>query len=153
MATSANTLSQIISTLCTEYDLDEKQVLKQLETKDLLPAKLIKKNVPKKTVSLYASKQAEELATQANLVVAFGEGSGKDGKHTLTDIKQAIEVPKAKKINISPTALNYANDNGLIVANYTGTGKDGRIVLKDLQISESTKTKSDTESGSESESE
>lgn len=148
MATSANTLSQIISTLCTEYDLDEKQVLKQLATKDLLPAKLIKKTEQKKSPSLYASKQAEELATQANLVVEFGKGSGKDGKHTLTDIKQALEVPTTKKINISPTALNFANENGINVVNFTGSGKDGRIILKDLQKSESTKSTTDTESGS-----
>ena len=150
MATSANTLSKIISTLCHEYELDEKQVLKQLATKDLLPAKLTKITKPT-NAPMFSSKKAEELATHAKVVFEFGKGSGKDGKHTLTDIKQALEVPTTKKINISPTALNYANENGLIVSNYTGTGKDGRIVLKDLQKSES--TKSDTESGSGSGSE
>ena len=149
MATSATTLTQIINTICDEYELDRQQILKQLSTKDLLPAKLLLKSKPK-NVPFYASKQAEELATHASLVVEFGKGSGKDGKHTLTDIKQALEVPTTKKINISPTALNYANENGINVSNYTGTGKDGRIVLKDLQKSES--TKSDTESGSGSDS-
>lgn len=43
MATSAATLSQIISSLSAEYKLDEKKVLKHLANKELLPAKLIPK--------------------------------------------------------------------------------------------------------------
>ena len=146
MATSANTLSTIISTLCYEYDLDEKQVLKHLTTKDLLPAKLIKKNEPKNE-PMFSSKKAEELATHANIVFEFGNGSGKNGKHTLSDVKKAIETPTTKKFLISPTALNYANDKGIVVTEIKGSGKDGRILLKDLE-----KLK-DSDSGSESESE
>ena len=152
MATSANTLSQIISTLCTEYELDEKQVLKQLATKDLLPAKLTKITKPT-NAPMFSSKKAEELATHAKVVFEFGNGSGKNGKHTLSDVKKAIEVPTTKKISASPTALNYANDNGIIITDIKGSGKDGRILLKDVENFKNNVTDSDSDSESDSESE
>jgi len=151
MATSAKTLAQIIDTLCDEYELDKKQVLKQLSVKELLPAKLAK-TPEKKNISMFASKQAEELATQANLVLDEGNGSGKDGKYTVGDVKKCLEVPLTQKILISPTALNFANDNNVTVANINGTGKDGRILLSDVKKylyekndSDSEKTESDSE--------
>ena len=132
MATSAAKLSQIINCLCTEYELDEKQVLKQLSTKDLLPAKLLEKPVVK-SVSIFASKIAEALATQAKVVVEEGKGSGKDGKFTLIDIKTLIQQPTKNKLLVSPTAMSFANDHGINVTNIVGTGKDGRILLKDVE--------------------
>ena len=153
MATSAKTLSQIIDTLCDEYELDKKQVLKQLSTKDLLPAKLAK-TPEKKDISIFASKQAEEIATQANLVLDEGKGSGKDGKYTVGDVKKALEAPLVQKLLISPSALNFANENNISVANITGTGKDSRILLSDVKKYISEKTESEkNESESESESE
>ena len=131
MATSSAKLSEIINCLCKEYELDEKQVLKKLSTQDLLPAKLL--NKPNKSVSLFASKIAEEMATQSNIVVEEGKGTGKDNKFTLTDIKKLIQQPSKKKLLVSPTALNYANEHGINVTNIVGTGKDGRIILKDVE--------------------
>ena len=60
MATSATQLSLIIKTLCTEFELNEKQVLEQLSKQDLLPAKLNKPDV-KKNFSIFASKHAKNL--------------------------------------------------------------------------------------------
>ena len=132
MATSAATLTKILSLICEEYELDEKQVLKQLTSKDLLPAKLISKKFKPETH--FASKQAEELATKAKLVLENEKsGSGKDGKWTLTDIKKMIDQPSKKKFIISPIALTFANENGLSVADIKGTGKDGRILLVDVE--------------------
>ena len=151
MATSANTLSQIISTLCYEYDLDEKQVLKQLATKNLLPAKLTKITEPKNQ-PMFCSKKAEELATHAKMVFEYGTGSGKNGKHTLSYVKKAIEAPTTKKFLISPTALNYANENNIVITDIKGTGKDGRVVLKDVENLKNKQSESESESESESDS-
>tara|TARA_B100000035_G_scaffold315290_1_gene334976 strand:+ start:71 stop:583 length:513 start_codon:yes stop_codon:yes gene_type:complete len=101
-----------------------------LAEKELLPKKLIPKD--SKGASKFASKQAEELATKSN-IIPDGEGSGKDGKFTLTDIKKLMEKPTKEKLLISPTALTFANDNGINIAEVTGTGKDGRILLKDVE--------------------
>jgi len=130
MATSAATLSKIISTLSAEYKLDEKKVLKHLANKELLPAKLIPKT--KKGVSTFASKQAEELATKSNFLPE-GDGSGKDGKWTLGDIKKHIETPSKAKLLCSPTALTFANEHKIDITKVEGTGKDGRILLKDVE--------------------
>lgn len=130
MATSAQTLQQIIDTVCKIHKLDEKEVLSMLAEKELLPKKLIPKD--SKGASKFASKQAEELATKSN-IIPEGEGSGKDGKFTLTDIKKLMEKPTKEKLLISPTALAFANDNGINIADVTGTGKDGRILLKDVE--------------------
>ena len=165
MATSSAKLSQLIDCLCTEYELDKKHVLKQLSEKDLLPAKLLEK--PKKSVSLFASKIAEEMATQSNVVVEEGKGTGKDNKFTLIDIKKLIQQPSKKKLLVSPTALNFANEHGINVTNIVGSGKDGRIILKDvekivettadddeeLDISTKEKNTSDSDSDSDSDSE
>lgn len=130
MATSAQTLQQIISTLCKTHELEEKAVLNLLAEKELLPKKMIPKD--SKGASKFASKQAEELATKSN-IIPDGEGSGKDGKFTLTDIKKLMEKPTKEKLLISPTALAFANENGINIADVTGTGKDGRVLLKDVE--------------------
>lgn len=130
MATSAQTLQQILDNVCKIHKLDEKEVLSMLAEKELLPKKLIPKD--SKGASKFASKQAEELATKSN-IIPDGEGSGKDGKFTLTDIKKLMEKPTKEKLLISPTALAFANDNGINIAEVTGTGKDGRILLKDVE--------------------
>ncbi len=130
MATSAQTLQQILDNVCKIHKLDENEVYKMLAEKELLPKKLIPKD--SKGASKFASKQAEELATKSN-IIPDGEGSGKDGKFTLTDIKKLMEKPTKEKLLISPTALTFANDNGINIAEVTGTGKDGRILLKDVE--------------------
>ena len=133
MATSATQLSLIIKTLCTEFELNEKQVLKQLSNQDLLPAKLNKPDV-KKSFSIFASKHAEELAAVSN-IVPDGNGSGKDGKFTLNDIKKIISGTTIKeKLIISPIAQKYATDNNISLEDIKGSGKDGRILLKDFEV-------------------
>ena len=130
MATSAQTLQQIINTICTQNNLSENEILSALAEKELLPKKLIPKD--SKGASKFASKQAEELATKSK-IIPEGEGSGKDGKFTLTDIKKLMEKPTKEKIQISPTALTFANENGINISDIKGSGKDGRILLKDVE--------------------
>lgn len=130
MATSAQTLQQIITTICDTHNLSENEILSALAEKELLPKKLIPKD--SKGASKFASKQAEELATKSK-IIPEGEGTGKDGKFTLTDIKKLMEKPTKEKFMISPTALTFANENGINISDVKGSGKDGRILLKDVE--------------------
>jgi pyruvate/2-oxoglutarate dehydrogenase complex dihydrolipoamide acyltransferase (E2) component len=131
MATSAATLQTIINTLAKKYKFNSDEAIHILAAEDLLPKKMI----PKETNAdgnIWASKKAEELASQYHLVPT-GEGSGKNGKWTLKDIEKLMEKPTKDKINISPNALNLANDNKLSLSGKVGSGKDGRILLKDVE--------------------
>jgi pyruvate/2-oxoglutarate dehydrogenase complex dihydrolipoamide acyltransferase (E2) component len=132
MATSANTLETIINTLARKYKFDSDEAIKILAESELLPKKLIPKET-KADGNIWSSKKAEELASQYK-IVPTGEGSGKNGKWTLKDIEKLMEKPTKDKINISPNALNLANDNKLSLSGKVGSGKDGRILLKDVEL-------------------
>lgn len=130
MATSAQTLASIIETLAKKYDFEESDAITFLAAEELLPKKLIPKEV--NTVTAWASKRAEEVGT-AHGIVPNGPGSGKNGKWTLADVEKAMAKPVKEKLLISPVALNLANDNGLDLTGKTGSGKDGRILVKDVE--------------------
>ncbi|MCP4970662.1 MAG: hypothetical protein GY932_08740 [Arcobacter sp.] len=147
MATSADKLSQILQIAMEEARSGKtnEEVMGILAEQDLLPKKLLTKKVETaKTVSIFASKQAEELA--AGLELDVGAGSGKDGRYTLSDIKKMLEAPKEKPPAISPSALQLANEHDITVTDIVGSGKDGRIILKDIH-----KAISDSGSGSDGE--
>lgn len=131
MATSAATLQTIIDTLSKKYKFNSDEAIKILSADELLPKKMIPKEI-NADGNIWASKKAEELASQYK-IVPTGEGSGKNGKWTLKDIEKLMEKPTKSKINISPNALNLANEKGLSLSGKTGTGKDGRILLKDVE--------------------
>lgn len=140
MATSADKLSQILQIAIDEARSGKtnEEVMDILANQDLLPKKLLAKKVETtKTVSIFASKQAEELA--AGLELEAGAGSGKEGRYTLSDIKKMREAPKETAPAISPSALQLANERDITVTDIVGSGKDGRIILKDIHkaISES----------------
>ena len=130
MATSADTLSTIIDTLAKKYNFDYDKAIDILSKKELLPKKMISKKI--KDNSPWASKKAEELAS-TNGIVAEGNGSGKNGKWTLSDVEKAMNKPVKTKTLISPNALNFANENGISIIGKIGSGKDGRILLKDVE--------------------
>ena len=131
MATSAATLQTIIDTLSKKYKFNSDEAIKILSADELLPKKMIPKEI-NADGNIWASKKAEELASQYK-IVPTGDGSGKNGKWTLKDIEKLMEKPTKSKINISPNALNLANEKGLSLSGKTGTGKDGRILLKDVE--------------------
>jgi pyruvate/2-oxoglutarate dehydrogenase complex dihydrolipoamide acyltransferase (E2) component len=131
MATSAQTLTTIIETLATKYNFDKDKAIEHLAKQELLPKKMLPKNA-KKEVTLFASKKAEELASQHG-IVPEGPGSAKDGKWSLADVQKAMEKPSKTKMMVSPNALNLANEKGLTLVGRKGTGKEGRILLKDVE--------------------
>jgi pyruvate/2-oxoglutarate dehydrogenase complex dihydrolipoamide acyltransferase (E2) component len=130
MATSAQTLTTIIETLATKYKFDKDKAIDLLAKQELLPKKMLPKN--KKEDTPFASKKAEELASQHG-IVPDGPGSAKDGKWSLADVQKAMEKPSKTKMLVSPNALNLANEKGLTLVGRKGTGKDGRILLKDVE--------------------
>jgi len=141
MATSAAQLATILTHIAQKHDLDEKKLLTLLDADGLLPAKLKPKEAKSKTVSLFASKAAEEFASVSGFAAEGREGSGRDGKFTLADIKKIVESPKKEKLNVSPTALVYANENGIDLSKITGSGKEGRILLDDVKTKAEKKDK------------
>lgn len=130
MATSAESLAKIIDLLSNKFKFDNDNALAFLAQEKVLPKKLIP--VSSTTDSIFASKKAEELATQHG-ITPQGEGSGKDKKFTLTDIKKLMEKPAKTKFLVSPSALNLANEKGLSLHGKKGSGTDGRILLKDVE--------------------
>lgn len=130
MATSAQTLTTIIETLATKFKFDKDKAIDLLAKQELLPKKMLPKN--KKVDTPFASKKAEELASQHG-IVPDGPGSAKDGKWSLADVQKAMEKPSKTKMLVSPNALNLANEKGLTLVGRKGTGKDGRILLKDVE--------------------
>ena len=145
MATSAATLATIISTVSKNFDISEGDVTKLLKGKGLLPKKMTEVTV-KAPKSVFASKAAEELAAEHG--VDLETGSGKDGKVTLKDVKEAI-APSAPKVNASAAALKYVRDNRLDISKIaSGSGKEGRIVLSDVKDLKEPDSDSDSDSDS-----
>ena len=134
MATSAETLSRIITELVKAKPGDYDAAVELLAAKGYLPKKMTEKK-PVKKVSIFASKAAEELAEAKGLVWPEDkEGSGNNGKVTVKDLKTLSEPKSAKKVNASPTALQYARDNGLDISKIaSGSGAEGKILLKDVK--------------------
>ena len=130
MATSAQTLSNIIDILSKKYKFDSDKAIELLAKEELLPKKMLPKE--SKDDSPWASKKAEELASTHG-IVAEGNGSGKNGKWTLADVEKAMSKPAKNKMLVSPNALNLANEKGLSLVGKKGSGKDGRILLKDVE--------------------
>ena len=130
MATSAQTLETIIGTLAKKYKFETDSALKLLAKEELLPKKLLPKD--NKDESKFASKKAEELASQHG-VIPDGDGSGKNGKWTLADVEKHMSKPSKTKMLVSPNALNLANENKLSLVGKKGSGANGRILLKDVE--------------------
>lgn len=130
MATSAQTLATIIDVLSKKFKFDGDAAITLLAKEELLPKKMIPKE--NKDDSPWASKKAEELASEYRILPS-GPGSGKNGKWTLSDVKNAMEKPTKTKMLVSPNALNLANEKGISLVGKKGSGKDGRILLKDVE--------------------
>ena len=133
MATSAATLTTIIATLSTKYDLDQGEITLLLSGKGLLPKKMLVPVKVPKAATKWASKAAKELAAEHDVSVDELKGTGNEGKITVKDVKSLLEAPN-KQVNASHPALKYARDNKLDIGRIaTGSGNEGKILLKDVQ--------------------
>ena len=133
MATSAQTLSNIIDELVKAKPVDRDAAITLLSAKGYLPKKLTE--VPKvKKVSLFASKAAEDFAEAKGLTVPDGfKGTAANDKISVKDLKQLAEGPKTAKVNASPSAQQFARDNGIDISKVKGSGAEGKVLLKDVK--------------------
>jgi pyruvate/2-oxoglutarate dehydrogenase complex dihydrolipoamide acyltransferase (E2) component len=134
MATSAQTLSQILDEMLRAKPADRAAAIELLSGKGLLPKKLTE--VPKeKKPSKFASKAAEDFCAAKDIVVPEGfKGTAANDKISVKDLKALAEGPKQAKVNASPSAQQYARDNGLDISRIaSGSGADGKILLKDVK--------------------
>lgn len=130
MATSAQSLANIIDTLSARFDFDAGAAYDHLAARSLLPKKLIPKAPPAEFT--FASKKAQELATE-HRIVPDCPGSGKDGKWTIKDVQGKMAAPVMTKLLASPNAIALATQHRIVLTGRRGTGKDGRILVKDVE--------------------
>lgn len=140
MPLSTKMILDIFETLSVQYNFDKDEAVTMLSKQFELPKNMVPNETPKKITSktekntLFASKQAQELA-ELHSITPTGEGNGKNGTFTLTDIKNMMKKNNNSNqtVNISPAASKFANDNNINVSSITGTGTNGSIILKDLK--------------------
>ena len=133
MATSADTLLQIIDAIARENALDVPAIKEMLNEKGLLPKKLLASPKSPKALSPWASKAAEELAKQHSISPEGLTGSGTNDKITIKDVKTFLNAP-IKKVKASAPALKFARDNGVDLSKIaSGSGQGGTILLKDVK--------------------
>ena len=124
-------LSQIIDHL-TENKYSRDDALKVLEKEGLLPKNMIPKVKEEKPVSRFASQAAQDAADATMLDFSDCQGTSKNGKITVKDVKD-FAASKVKKVNASPAAVTYAKDHGINLEEVPATGKDGKITIQDVK--------------------
>jgi pyruvate/2-oxoglutarate dehydrogenase complex dihydrolipoamide acyltransferase (E2) component len=133
MATSAATYTTALELISKEYSIPFDTIKTLLAAKGLLPKKMLTPAKAVKEATMWASKAAQALAGENNIIHETLEGTGKDGKITIKDVKSFLLEP-IKKVNASPAALKYARDNSLDIGRIaSGSGKEGKIVLSDVK--------------------
>lgn len=158
MATSAQTLSQIIDELVKTSPATRADAIKLLTAKDLLPKKLVadekKKPSVEKKVSVFASKIAEEYAAANGIEIPEGfKGSANKDRISVGDLKKLATKDSKPKVNASPSALKFCRDNGLDITRIqTGSGDEGKILLKDVKDLTEPDPPADSDSESDSKS-
>jgi pyruvate/2-oxoglutarate dehydrogenase complex dihydrolipoamide acyltransferase (E2) component len=143
MATSAQTLSLIIKELIIAKPATEALAIELLMAKGIKLPKALTEVKAVKTVSIFASKAAEDFADANDISIPEGfKGTAAKDKISVGDLKKMKDPPKEKK-NISPSAEKFARDNGINIDGLVGSGQDGKVMLKDvkaLKPEEPTKT-------------
>lgn len=160
MPLSTKMILDIFETLSVQHNFDKDEAVTMLSKQFELPKNMVPNETPKKITSktekntLFASKQAQELA-ELHSITPTGEGNGKNGTFTLTDIKNMMKKNNNSNqtVNISPAASKFANDNNINVSSITGTGTNGSIILKDLKDFLTKQEESNEESKEESKAE
>jgi pyruvate/2-oxoglutarate dehydrogenase complex dihydrolipoamide acyltransferase (E2) component len=133
MATSAQTLSLIIKELITAKPATEALAIELLMAKGIKLPKALTEVKAVKSVSIFASKAAEDFADANDISIPEGfKGTAAKDKISVGDLKKMKDPPKEKK-NISPSAEKFARDNGINIDGLVGSGQDGKVMLKDVK--------------------
>lgn len=147
MATSAQTLSLIIKELITAKPATEALAIELLMAKGIKLPKALTEVKAVKTVSIFASKAAEDFADANDISIPEGfKGTAAKDKISVGDLKKMKDPPKEKK-NISPSAEKFARDNGINIDGLVGSGQDGKVMLKDVKALKPEEPKKTEEAG------
>ena len=134
MATSAANLQSILEYLSKEHGFSYTEAVAALDSRGLIPAKLLKAPVIPKVETPWASKEAAAIALAQNIEPSACKASGKNGKITKKDVEAALAAP-ATRINATAHAVKLASDNGIDLSRITkGSGKDGKITKADVEV-------------------
>ena len=136
MATSSATLATVIVTLVETRPDSFADALAHLVSRGVkLPKSLIKQVETKapKEKSVFASKAASDFAETNSIVLPPGfKGTATEDRVTVGDLKKLV-ARHAPKVNASPTAVKFCQDNGLDIQSVVGSGEGGKILLKDVK--------------------
>lgn len=134
MAISCDKFTQMLEVISKEHKIDMQTLIGSLETKDLLPKKMmVTKSSESKDKGPYDNKRAKEFAEANGICIKNIVGTGRDGRITIADMKKDADISVTGKVKISDAATKLANENGIDISTITPSGKRGDILLKDVK--------------------
>ena len=133
MAISCEKFTEMLQVISKEHKIDMQTLLGSLESKELLPKKMMTKPSASKDKGPYDNKRAKEFAEANGICIKDIVGTGREGRITIADIKKTVDVPVDGKAKISDAAAKLAKDNNIDISTVTPSGKRGDILLKDVK--------------------
>ena len=134
MAISCEKFSQMLEVISKEHKIDIGELLGSLETKDLLPKKMMTKPSASKDKGPYDNKRAKQFAEANGICIKDIVGTGREDRITITDMKKVVDVVvDTGKVKISDAAAKLAKENNIDISTVTPSGKRGDILLKDVK--------------------
>jgi len=135
MAISCEKFSLMLELISKEHKIDMQSLVDSLEKEDLLPKKtMTNKSTTSKDKGPYDNKRAKEFAEANGICIKDITGTGREGRITIADMKNIVDVPVAGKAKISTAAGKLATEHGIDIATVTPSGKRGDILLKDIKL-------------------
>ena len=135
MAISCEKFSQMLEVISKEHKIDIESLLGSLETKELLPKKMMmSKSSVLKEKGPYDNKRAKDFAEANAISIVDIVGTGRDGRITIADMKKFADVMvDTGKTKISDAAAKLAQENNIDISTVTPSGKRGDILLRDVK--------------------
>ena len=133
MAISCEKFTEMLQVISKEHKIDMQTLIGSLESKELLPKKMMTKPSASKDKGPYDNKRAKEFAEANGICIKDVVGTGREGRITIADIKKTVDVPVDGKTKISDAAAKLAKDNNIDISTVTPSGKRGDILLKDVK--------------------
>lgn len=135
MAISCEKFSQMLEVISKEHKIPMEALILSLETKDLLPKKMVKsKPLVTKDKNPFDNKRAQEFADTNNVCIEGIVGTGRGGRITIGDMKKVGDISVVEKVKISDAAAKLAKENKIDITKITPSGKRGDILVKDIKV-------------------
>ena len=135
MAISCEKFTQMLDVISKEHKIDMQALIDSLETKELLPKKMMTtKSTISKDKGPFDNKRAKEFAEANGICIKDVVGTGREGRITVADMKNVMDLPVTGKAKVSDAAKKLAQEHGIDINNVTPSGKRGDILLKDIKM-------------------